>query len=241
MNYEHLLEDGETIISHIIQHNIKKREENIKTLNDEANSFKLKIEIEGVHPLIYDRLNWHRLTLYEYLIDKLKQEIIIYKESFSEELIEDIEYELYDAKLVKNLDHKHEESISSELLYLYENIVTARVNIISFQNSSLGENDYTKDVEAINKKISDVQEFTFVDTSFKYPELPHVTIQKLVFNLCDEKKSRFLSTSFVPVNKKTIQIIGKLLSGKKRASKEQKKLIQKERRKFQLQEKFKHL
>lgn len=245
------VDDAETIIGRIIVFHINKIEKELRLLEKDITSIEEDLTTQKdnndlrIKPLhsseIARKLNIYRFTLYEEQIVKLKNEITIYQELFDRELIDDIEYELCHAKIIDNPDHEHEEFISPHLSYLYKNIVSAKVNLVRFQKSSLGENDYLKDIDSVKTKIATVQEFTFVDTRIQYPELPHVTIQKFIFNLCDVRKASLSSVPFQPFDKAVIKIIGKLLTGKKRATKEQKNLIQKERRKFQLQERYRYL
>ncbi len=231
------------IIELIIDSHIKSIDTDIAHIEDElSNRNNLRI---SDHELTFktkigSKINCYKLSLYEQIKQQLINQRKIYYDAFDEDMINDIEYELYHAKVLDNPDHIHNE-INPWLSNIYTQIVDARYKILFFQKSCLGENDYKKDISSVENKIAEIQKFTTVDTYFSYPELPHITIQKFVYSLCDEKRMKVAHQPFTPAPIKVIKDIGKIISGKDRAAKEDKTLKLKERNKYRLRARFVHI
>jgi len=230
---------GKPVIELIIDNHIKSIDDDITHIEEEQKNRNSDKEAT-FKTSIGSKINCCKLNLYEQIKQQLINQRKTYYDAFDEDMINDIEYELYHAKVLDNPDHIHNE-MNSWLWNIYTQIVDARYKILFFQKSSLGENDYKKDISLVEKKIVEIQKFTTVDTYFSYPELPHTVIQKFIYLLCDEKRMNVRHQAFEPVPIKAIKNIGKIISGKTRAPKEDRALKLKERDKYRLRTRFAHI
>lgn len=195
-------------IQNLIQHYILNIEDDIKLLEIENKEWEQSVaekDSQCYHTSIPFRLNLCRMSATSSIIKRLKNEKTIFSDAFDDDMIEDIQYVLDSANITKHLG------------YINRKIIEARVEIVRFIKSSLGSNDYERDIKAIKNKIEDIQEYTEVNNFIEFPSLPHNSIKKLTFNLCDKKKLLTMNIETELISKETVKEIITIISLMKRA------------------------
>ncbi len=207
-------------IPDILGEKIAKIEQDIETLKQmEKNLEHIQPDKEFHTPLPKNKMSWMLPSMTESMIVRMEEEKSLYVNAFDKGMIQGI------IDSLENID------IMKSSRPLNERIVHARIELLRFRKSGLGEKDYERDIAAIKKKIDDVSKYTEVNSYFQFPKLPHVILKELVFYLCNTKKNQHLHFSIPVVPTETAKEISIIISEKQRLPRKQKEYDKKELKK----------
>jgi len=176
--------------------------------------------------LLCDKMYWMMPSMQESMILRMQEEKYLYENAFDEKILQG----LIDS--LENID------IMKSSRPINERIIHARIEILRFRKSGLGEKDYERDISAIKKKIDDVSKYTEVHSHFKFPALPHITLKELVFYLCNTKKNKHIHHPLPIIPKETAKEISVIISEKQRLPRNQKEYDQKELHRVALRSRY---
>ncbi len=190
----------------------------LKQLEDNLDTYREQVTPNNKYytPLVKQRIKGMLPSMTESMIVRLEEEKSLYKNAFNEKMIQGI------------IDSFENINIMTSSRSINERIVHARIEILRFQKSGLGEKDYERDISAIKKKIDDVSKYTEVYSHFQFPKLPHVILKELVFYLCNTKKNRHIHPPLPILPKETAKEISAIISEKQRLPRNQKEYDKKE-------------
>lgn len=208
-------------ISFIIDESIIKIELDLQTLKqmkDNLDTYREQITPNNKYytSLVNQRIEGMFPSMTRSMIVRLEEEKSLYENAFDKKMLQGI------IDSFENID------MMTNSRPINERIVHARIEILRFQKSGLGEKDYERDINAIKKKIDDVSKYTEVYSYFKFPNLPHITLKELVFYLCNTKKNRHIHPPLPIIPRETAKEISVIISEKKRLPRDQKEYDQRE-------------
>jgi len=143
----------------------------------------------------------------------LEEEIALYEEAFSDELFEDI-------------NHIFQVYSIEPIISIIEKIINARLEIVRFVQSGISKKDYSRDMEALKKKINDVEQFAVTYPTILIPKQLPETISQLIYDLSEY---RGISVNEKPsiISETAIEEIAKIISEKQRLPKRHKEFVRK--------------
>lgn len=195
-------------IPFIVEEQIIKIEQDLETLKQMSKNLEhIYPEKEFHTPLIKYKMGWMLPSMIESMITKMEEEKSLYENAFNAKMVQGIVDSLENIDIIKSSRP------------INEKIIHARIEILRFERSGLGEKDYERDIAAIRKKIDDVSKYTEVHSPFKFPNLPHRTLKELVYYLCNAERSQHLHFPIIP--KETAKEISLIISKKQRLPRKQ--------------------
>ncbi len=208
-------------IPFIIGEKVWNIEQDLQTLEKDAKSYidnHRSTNPEGKYKtqLLSKKMYWMMPTMQESMILNMQREKYLYENAFSKKMVQGI------------IDALENIAIMEHSRPINERIIHARIELLRFYKSGLGENDYERDIGAIKKKIDDISQYTEVNDNFQFPKLPHVILKELVFYLCNTKKNRNMHPPLPILPKETAKEISAIISEKQRLPRNQKEYDKKE-------------
>ena len=204
-------------IPFIVEEQIYKIELDLETLKQMSKNLEhIQPDKEFHTHLLKNKMSWMLPSMTKSMIVRMEEEKSLYENAFNKKMVQGI------IDSLENID------IMKSPRLINKRIVHARIEILRFRKSGLGEKDYERDISAIKKKIDDVSRYTEVNSHFKFPDLPHITLKELVFYLCNTKKNRHIHPPLPILPTRTAKEISVIISDKQRLPRDQEEYDKKE-------------
>ena len=174
-----------SIVKLVIDDKISKLQDDVNKIDIEMTEFtKQVLDFDNKHYSSHMDLmiKHNKFTALRGIKKRLENEINLYKTSFTDNMIADLDYilEEYYPKKVFTKVPKGKTGL----------IVDARVNIVRFKRSRISENDYKRDTNAILKKIDQVSQFINLQPNVIIPKQQHEILKQLINELSEATMER---------------------------------------------------
>lgn len=179
-----------SLIKTVLEEKIKDNVEDIELLKIEVEKLKDEMLSSERRVFNYSQKNHFgimqvKLLALESEINKLLDENQLFKLSFTDEMIQDLDY----------IFQMNKTPWPKALAGL---VIDTRLDLVMFQKSQLSVKDYERDVKNIRKKLKELNSFLLIMNVESIPELPHKVIQNMVFFIEDEMMTRYTGIQLFP-------------------------------------------